>query len=60
MKPGEVRVCAEFDPRLGITWDTSRQTGRVESMRMSRRLEMEIASVSVCTRSGRFSKDRLS
>lgn len=22
MKPGEVRVCAEFDPRLGITWDT--------------------------------------
>lgn len=47
MKPGEVRVCAEFDPRLGITWDTSRQTGRVESMRMSRRLEMEIGSVSV-------------
>lgn len=29
-------------------------------MRMSRRFEMDIGSVSVCTRSGRFGKDRLS
>lgn len=42
-----------------ITWDTSRQTGRVESMRLSRRLEMEIGSVSVCTVLGRVGLARI-